>query len=41
MQTNFGEIEVNNLSIEQVAKTANVSIATIHNWIKTGCLIHQ
>lgn len=39
MQTNiFGEIELVGLTIEQAAKTANVSSATIRNWIKTGYL---
>jgi len=39
MQTNiFGEIETLRLSIEQAAETANVSSATIRNWIKTGYL---
>ena len=39
MQTNiFGEIELHGLTIEQAAKTANVSSATIRNWIKTGYL---
>lgn len=39
MQTNiFGEIEVLRLTIEQAAETANVSSATIRNWIKTGYL---
>lgn len=40
MQTNiFGEVETYRLTIEQAAKTANVSTATIRNWIKTGYLI--
>jgi site-specific DNA-methyltransferase (adenine-specific) len=40
MQTGlFDEIEINGLTIEQVAQTANVSTATIRNWIKTGYLI--
>ena len=40
MQTNlFGEIETYGLNIEQAAKTASVSTATIRNWIKTGYLI--
>ena len=39
MQTNlFGEIETNGVKIEQAAKTANVSTATIRNWVKTGYL---
>lgn len=39
MQTNiFGEIELQCLTIDQAAKTANVSSATIRNWIKTGYL---
>lgn len=39
MQTNiFGEIELQGLTIDQAAKTANVSSATIRNWIKTGYL---
>ena len=39
MQTNlFGEIETYGLSIEQAAKNASVSTATIRNWIKTGYL---
>jgi site-specific DNA-methyltransferase (adenine-specific) len=39
MQTNiFGEIEPHGLTIEQAAKTANVSFATIRNWIKAGYL---
>lgn len=39
MQTNlFGEIEINGITIEQAAKTANVSTATIRNWIKTQYL---
>jgi site-specific DNA-methyltransferase (adenine-specific) len=39
MHTNlFGEIEINGLSIERAAITANVSTATIRNWIKTGYL---
>lgn len=39
MQTNiFGEIELHGLTIDQAAKTANVSSATIRNWIKTGYL---
>lgn len=42
MQTNiFGEIETYGLTIEQAAKTANVSIATIRNWIKTGYLLQS
>ncbi len=40
MQTNiFNEIKTCELTIEQAAKTANVSTATIRNWIKTGYLI--
>lgn len=40
MQTNlFDEIETYGLTIEQAAKTAGVSIATIRNWIKTGYLV--
>ncbi|UOQ99592.1 N-6 DNA methylase [Hymenobacter sp. 5317J-9] len=40
MQTNiFGEAVQLGLTIEQAAKTANVSSATIRNWIKTGYLI--
>lgn len=39
MQTNlFGEKETYGLTIEQAAKTASVSIATIRNWAKTGYL---
>ncbi|MDL2262438.1 N-6 DNA methylase [Bacteroidales bacterium OttesenSCG-928-I21] len=39
MQTNlFEQIEANGISIEQAAKIANVSTATIRNWIKTGYL---
>jgi hypothetical protein len=39
MQTNiFGEVETYGVTIEQAAKTANVSTATIRNWIKTGYL---
>jgi site-specific DNA-methyltransferase (adenine-specific) len=39
MQHNlFGEIALNKLTVEQAAKTANVSTATIRNWIKTGYL---
>lgn len=39
MQTNlFGEMETYGLTIEQAAKTASVSAATIRNWIKTGYL---
>lgn len=34
----FNEITVDTLTIEQAAKTANVSTATIRNWIKTGYL---
>lgn len=35
----FGEVELQGLTIDQAAKTANVSSATIRNWIKTGYLI--
>lgn len=39
MQVNlFGEEELSVLRIEEAAKVANVSIATIRNWIKTGYL---
>ncbi|SFC60208.1 site-specific DNA-methyltransferase (adenine-specific) [Flexibacter flexilis DSM 6793] len=39
MQTNiFGEPHSNGLTIEQAAYKANVSTATIRNWIKTGYL---
>lgn len=39
MQKNlFGEIEPISLSIDQAAEKANVSSATIRNWIKTGYL---
>ncbi len=42
MQTNiFGEIETYGRTIEQAAKTANVSTATIRNWIKTGYLVPE
>jgi len=42
MQTNiFGEVETFGVTIEQAAKTANVSTATIRNWIKTGYLIQS
>lgn len=42
MQTNiFGEDEALSLTIEQAAKIANVSTATIRNWIKTGYLIQS
>jgi site-specific DNA-methyltransferase (adenine-specific) len=42
MQTNiFGEEELLGLTIDQAAKTANVSSATIRNWIKTGYLIQS
>ncbi|MFN3692133.1 MAG: TaqI-like C-terminal specificity domain-containing protein [Fervidobacterium sp.] len=42
MQINiFGEIETYGLAIEQAAKIANVSTATIRNWIKTGYLIQS
>lgn len=40
MQTDlFGETEADGLTIEQAAATANVSGATIRNWIKTGYLM--
>lgn len=40
MQTNiFEDVENFNLTIDQAAKTANVSTATIRNWIKTGYLV--
>jgi site-specific DNA-methyltransferase (adenine-specific) len=39
MQKNlFGEIEPISLSIAEAATKANVSTATIRNWIKTGYL---
>ncbi len=39
METNlFDEIEMNGISVEQAAKTANVSAATIRNWVKTKYL---
>ncbi len=39
MQSNlFGEIETQGFTIEQASKNANVSTATIRNWIKTGYL---
>jgi site-specific DNA-methyltransferase (adenine-specific) len=39
MQTNiFGEVELSGITIDQAAKVANVSTATIRNWIKTGYL---
>ncbi|MCZ2132178.1 MAG: N-6 DNA methylase [Bacteroidetes bacterium] len=42
MPTNiFGEIEIYEVTIEQAAKTVNVSTATIRNWIKTGYLIQS
>jgi site-specific DNA-methyltransferase (adenine-specific) len=42
MQTNiFGEIELYGLTIDQAARTADVSAATIRNWIKTGYLIQS
>lgn len=42
MQTNiFGEIETSGLTIEKAAKIANVSTATIRNWIKTGYLFQS
>ncbi|WP_448528340.1 TaqI-like C-terminal specificity domain-containing protein [Raineya sp.] len=42
MQINiFGEVEPYGLTIEQAAKKANVSTATIRNWIKTGYLIQN
>jgi site-specific DNA-methyltransferase (adenine-specific) len=37
--TLFGEEEAQGLSIELAASTANVSTATIRNWIKTGYLM--
>lgn len=40
MQKNiFGEIKTTSISIEAAAKVANVSTATIRNWLKTGYLI--
>jgi site-specific DNA-methyltransferase (adenine-specific) len=40
MQTNlFGEIEAYSMTIDQAAKSVNVSTATIRNWIKTGYLV--
>ena len=40
MKTNlFGEIEAYELTLEQAANIANVSVATIRNWIKTGYLV--
>lgn len=40
MQTNiFDEVETYGITIEQAAKIANVSNATIRNWIKTGYLV--
>ncbi|WP_052910986.1 TaqI-like C-terminal specificity domain-containing protein [Riemerella anatipestifer] len=42
MQTNiFGEKEPEKLSIEQVAKMACISTATVRNWIKAGYLIQR
>lgn len=42
MQINlFDEVETCGLTIEQAAKTFNVSTATIRNWIKTGYLIQS
>lgn len=42
MNTNiFGEVETYGVTIEQAAKIANVSTATIRNWIKTGYLIQS
>jgi len=35
----FGKIEASELTIEQAAKTVNVTPATIRNWIKTGYLV--
>lgn len=35
----FGEIEINGITIEQAAKTVNVSTATIRNWVKTQQLV--
>lgn len=37
----FSEIETDGLTIEQAAKIANVSIATIRNWIKAGYLLQS
>lgn len=34
----FGELEADGSTIEQASKNANVSTATIRNWIKTGYL---
>ncbi len=34
----FGEVETYGFTIEQASKNANVSTATIRNWIKTGYL---
>lgn len=40
LQTNlFGEIEPQSISIELASQKANVSTATIRNWIKTGYLL--
>lgn len=42
MQTNiFGEMELYGLTIDQAAKEAMVSTATIRNWLKTGYLIQS
>ncbi|GHV35936.1 hypothetical protein FACS1894178_6500 [Bacteroidia bacterium] len=42
MQTNlFGQIEPVMLSVEKTAKKADVSTATIRNWIKTGYLAYS
>lgn len=42
MQTNiFGDVDRFGITIEQAAKQANVSTATIRNWIKTGYLIQS
>jgi site-specific DNA-methyltransferase (adenine-specific) len=39
MQTNiFGEVELKKLTLEQAARKAKVSTATIRNWIKAGYL---
>lgn len=34
----FGEMEINGITIERAAETANVSTATIRNWVKTRYL---
>ena len=42
MKTNiFSEVETFGVTIEEAAKIANVSTATIRNWIKTGYLIQS